>query len=256
MKLLLSAFILDLHRAVLSRRTLYSICFLLTAMILSIWGFIPNAKDAIYLLGLTLSGTANSLLFLCLLPILPFATTFAAEWNDKATNFWLIRLGCLRYSLSKIFVSALSGFLFTASGMLLFLLLFSLKIPLFVRSSSGVVYAQFLDSGQPGIYLCFYITHFALSSSLFAVAALWVSTIIPSIFTAIAGPLVIYFAAHRLTTTLNIPDYLKAGRIVESISSAGNPVQTLLIKSGVVMVLIFLMSFSIIINIRKKVRHA
>lgn len=256
MRLLCSVMCLDLYRAILSRRFFFGICFLLAAMMLSIAGLISNAADAIYLLGLTRSGSANSLLFLCLLPMLPFATSFAAEWNEKATNFWIIRLGCLRYSLSKVVISALSGFLFTATGMLIFLLVLSFKIPLFVRSSSGDVYAQLLDAGHPGRYLFFYISHFALSSSLFAVAALWVSTLIPHVFTSIAGPLVIYFAAHRFTTTLDIPNYLKAGYIVESITGQGTPWQALLTKLGTVGMLMLVMGFFTVLNIRKKVRHA
>jgi hypothetical protein len=256
MRFLLSDLWTGLQRAILSRRFFISLAFLLILMFLSVWGFISTALDAIYLLGLTLSGTANALLYLCLLPILPFATSFAGEWNQQAVPFWVIRQGCTRYALGKIVLSAFSGFLFTAAGMLLFIGLLTLRLPLFVSSSTGDVYSILLDQGHPWRYLFFCIAHLALSSALFAVAALWVSTIICHTFTAIAGPLVIYFVAHRFTTTLDIPTYLKAGAIVEWVHGTGTPWQALGVKAATIAVLILILSVLTLINIRKKVRHA
>ncbi|MDW7656184.1 MAG: hypothetical protein SCM11_03295 [Bacillota bacterium] len=256
MRLVLPDLRIGMQRAILSRRFIISLSILLLLMYFSVWGFIATAQDAIYLLGLTLSGTANALLFLCLLPILPYATSFAGEWNEQAVSFWVIRLGCTRYALGKIVVSALSGFLFTAAGMLLFIGLLSLRLPLFVRSSTGDVYSVLLDQGHPWQYLFFYIMHLALSSALFAVAALWVSTIITHTFTAITGPLVIYFIAHRFTTTLDIPTFLKAGAIVERVHGTGTPWQALGVKGATVFVLVLIMGILTFVNIRRKVQHA
>jgi hypothetical protein len=140
--------------------------------------------------------------------------------------------------------------------MLLFISLLTLRLPLFVSSSTGDVYSILLDQGHPWRYLFFCIAHLALSSALFAVAALWVSTIICHTFTAIAGPLVIYFVAHRFTTTLDIPTYLKAGAIVEWVHGTGTPWQALGVKAATIAVLILILSVLTLINIRKKVRHA
>ena len=51
-----------------------------------------------------------------IIPIFPFAATYATEWEEKATGFWFVRTGVIAYSLSKILVSAISGFLTTAFG--------------------------------------------------------------------------------------------------------------------------------------------
>ncbi|MCK9252374.1 MAG: hypothetical protein M0P55_06415 [Clostridiales bacterium] len=247
---------IGLARAILSFRFAICLGFLLLAMLLSIWGFIANAADTIYLLGLTRSGTANAILFFCLLPTLPFATSFAGEWNEGAVPYWAIRLGTVRYAVSKTVVTALSGFVYSACGMLGFVALLSLKLPLFVRSSSGDVYSVLLDQGRPGTYLFFYVTHFAFSSALFAVAALWVSSFIPNVFTAISGPLVLYFMLHRLTSTLDIPNAFKAGAIVEQVAGNGTCGQALAQKAVTAGLLMLVLGVWTVRNIRKKVRHA
>ncbi|NLO35879.1 MAG: hypothetical protein GX112_05935 [Clostridiaceae bacterium] len=256
MRLFFRACRIGLQRAILSRRFAISLGFLLVAMLLSVWGFIANAADAIYLLGLTRSGTANAILYFCLLPTFPFATSFAGEWNEGAVPYWVIRLGSARYAVSKAVVTALSGFIYSACGMLVFIGLLSLNMPLFVRSSSGDVYSVLLDQGRPAAYLFFYVTHFALSSALFAVAALWVSSFIPHVFTAITGPLVLYFALHRLTSTLDIPNELKAGAIVEQITGSGSCGQALARKALIVGLLVLVLGSWTVHNIQKKVRHA
>ena len=192
-------------------------------------------------MGVSGSGSIN--LIVGILPLLPFATSFATEWDKRATNFWIVRTGIRNYSINKVVTSALSGALTTGLGIVLFILIAGLWFPLFSNITSGNPYAELLEAGKPLLYLMYYIVHISLGSALFAVTGLWVSTYIPNKFVAISTPMVLYFIAHRFTTQLDIPEYLKALWIVEAIYHAGSPLATLLLKLVIVTILCILMGY-------------
>lgn len=252
MKLFFSLLAVNVRRAVFSPRFLLSACSVTLVMFLTGLGLLSNAHDVIYLCGLS-SGSENLMLIVGILPLFPFATTFATEWEERATAFWMIRTGIWNYAVSKVLVSALSGFLTTAVGIILFVLIALTRFPLFTKVSTGDAYSVLLDAGKPVQYLCYYIAHISLSSVLFAVAAVWISTYIPNKYAAVAGPLVLYFVAHRFTATLNIPQYLKVGTIVGWVYGIGTPQKTLLLKLGVVAVLCLLMGYGAVRRIRRRV---
>lgn len=126
MKLFFSLLAVDLRRAICSLRFLLSACGVTLVMFLTGLGLLimPNQAyyDVLYIFGLS-SGSENMVLIVGILPLLPFAVTFASEWGEHATGFWIVRTGIRNYSVSKVLVSALSGFLVTAVGMILFVLI-------------------------------------------------------------------------------------------------------------------------------------
>lgn len=246
-------------RAIISVPFFLSACGVTVVMVFATWSLITQKSnesylDVIYLYGM---GTGGGSLFLMtgILPLFPFATTFASEWGQQATNFWTVRTGIRNYAVGKVIVSALAGFLTTAVGLSLFFLLMRIKLPLFSAPSSGDAYASLLDQEMPIRYLLYHVTHISLTSALFAVVALWISTYLPNRFVTVAAPLVIYFVAHRFTTQLDIPEYLKATWIVEQIYDAGSLNATLLIKLGIVVSLCMLMGYGTVRQIRRRVQH-
>jgi len=250
-KLFFSILVTDIHRALCSLRFILSACGVALVILLTGLGLINNANDVIYLLDLS-SGSENLMLIVGILPILPFATTFATEWEEHAIGFWIIRTGIGNYAVSKVLVGALSGFLTTAAGTILFVLIALTRLPLFTDATAGNAYSLLLDAGKPVQYLCCRIADISLSSVLFAVAAVWISAYITNKFTAVAGPLVLYFLALRITATLNIPWYLKISAIVHGGYGMGTPIQTLLFKLGIVVVLCFPMGYGAVRRIRRR----
>lgn len=245
----------DLRRAILSIRFLLSACGVALVLFIASWGQIKFARDVLYLLGLGISGTASMLIIAGILPLFPFATTFATEWQERAVRFWIVRTGIRNYSMSKVLVSAISGFLTTAVGMLMFVLALRTRLPLFVESFTRDPYEPLLLAGKPVQYLCYYITHYSLSAVLFAVAAVWVSTFIPNKFTAVAAPLVLYFVAHRATTGRSIPQYLRIVVLVEGMYPTGSPHTSLLLKLGIVLILCLLMGYGTVRQIRRRIQN-
>ncbi|MCJ7840058.1 hypothetical protein MUB24_03850 [Lederbergia sp. NSJ-179] len=249
-------FITDLKRGILSIPFLFSAFGVALAIFLSVSGQIGFTSDVLSLLEVGISGSGSIFLIIGILPLIPFATSFASEWEQRATSFWIVRTGIRNYSVSKILISGLSGFLVSSVGMLLFMIIMRMKLPLFSNViSTGSPYVTLLENDMPIRYLIYFIAHFSLGSVLFAVAGLWISTYIPNKFVAIASPLVLYFVAHRLTTQLDIPQYLKAVGMVEQIYDAGSPLVTLLLKLGTVVGLCFLMGVGTVRQIRRRVQH-
>ena len=255
MKLFFSLFTVHLRQAIISIRFVLSVCGVTLVMLFTIWDLeVYEYADAIYFYGLALGG-GIFVLITGILPLFPFATSFATEWNNRATNFWMVRTGVRNYSVSKVLASGISGFLTTAIGLVVFTLLMRIRLPLFVQSSTGDPYEYLLLVEMPISYLFFHITHISLTAALFAVIALWVSTYLPNKFVVLAAPLVLYFIVHRFTTQLDIPEYLKAMNIVEGMYNAGSPIATLLIKLGTVFIFCLLMGYGTVRQIRRRVQH-
>lgn len=258
MKTFISLLAVHFRQAVFSFRFLFSVCAVVLVLTFTVWDWITNFEphhDAIYFYVIGIGG-GSLFLLTGIIPLFTFATSFASEWEQRATSFWMIRTGIRTYSVSKIIMTALTGFLVTALGFWLFILLLAIKYPLLSFISTGDAYVGLLEAEAPVKYLLFHITHTSLTSALFAVTALWVSTYIPNTFVTIASPLVIYMIAHRFTSQLEIPEYLKALTIVETTYDAGSPISTLLLKLVTVVVLCMLMGFMIVRQIRRRVFHA
>lgn len=242
----------NLSRSMISFSFLLSTLGVTIILLLTAYGWFHDQTDVVYLFASSIGG-GTLFIITGILPLFSFSTSFASEWEQGATSFWLIRTGVRNYSINKILVSALTGFLTTCLGMLLFILLLRIRFPLFVFNNTGDPYTYLLDDGKPMIYLIYNIFHYSLSSALFAVTALWVSTYIPNRFIALASPLALYFVIFRFTTRLNIPQYLKINTIVEGGYHTGVPFQAFLFKLIPVLVLCGLMGFATVRQIRRRV---
>src|SRR5690625_2125285 len=247
-----SLFKANLSRSMISFSFLLSTLGVTIILLLTAYGWFHENTDVVYLFVSSISG-GTLFIITGILPLFAFSTSFASEWEQGATSFWLIRTGVRNYSINKVLVRALTGFLTTCLGMLLFILLLRIKFPLFVFNSTGDPYAYLLDDGKPMIYLIYNIFHYSLSSALFAVTALWVSTYIPNRFIALASPLALYFVIFRFMTGLDIPQYLKINTIVVGGYRGETAFNTFLFKLIPVIILCGLMGFAAVRQIRRRI---
>jgi hypothetical protein len=230
MKVFIALLKADLYRALLSLNFIISIIFIIFVMFISSSGFITNTSDVIYILGHALTGSGSTLFILCIAPILPYGMSFASDLVDKASPFWIIRAGTKRYAASKFISSVIAGFFSVGISIVSFTLILSISFPLFNEISSGDSYAALLENNKAGMYILAITVHYSLSAALFAGAAVVVSAFIPNKFSVIAAPIVIYFVFMRLTDLASIPDFLKAGNLVQSIYPDVSPSAAFLYK--------------------------
>jgi hypothetical protein len=253
MKPLFFLLMICFSRAVLSMRFLASVCGITLVLFLTSFGMISPLSDVVSVV--MTGGGGNIILVAGILPLIPFATTFASEWEERAASFWFVRSGVRNYAASKVIMSALSGTLATFAGIILYALILLIKLPLFSTITTGDAYAPLLEADMPVRYLLYSAAHLSLSSALFSVAALWLSTYIPSRFTAMAAPVVLYFALFRLTRFWDIPPYLQLGTVVEGTYHAGSPLASMLFKLVTVTLMCLLMGYGTVVQIRRRVRN-
>lgn len=253
MHTLYSLIIIGFNRAFLSGRFMVSVFGIVLVLFLTSFQMISPLSDVISVV--MISGSGNFTLIIGLLPLIPYATTFATEWEERATSFWLIRSGVKNYVVSKIIVSAISGFMTTFIAILLYALILLIKLPFFTKIATGDAYVSLLEMGMPIRYLLFSAAHLSLSSALFATVALWVSTYIPNRFTTIVAPIVLYFMLYRLTRFWDLPPYLNLGTLLEGTYQAGSPLTTMMLKLGIVMVFCIIIGCSTVGQIRRRVQH-
>jgi hypothetical protein len=209
---------MDLLRAVISVRFVWTVLFIFVVMEISSYGYIdPRAHvDVFYLLGGAIGASGSSIFLFCIAPIMPFGTAFATDVEDKAYPFWVVRTGISGYSSSKFVAAALSGFLSIAAGIGLFTLIMSFFFPFFIQINSGNPYVVLLETNQPGAYLVLIMIHFGLSGTLFAGGAMAVSAYIPNKFSVVAIPVVVFWVLMRVTSIPGIPEILQIGIIVQA----------------------------------------
>lgn len=231
MRTFLSLVKVDIKRAIQSIYFLIAIIGSFVVMLISSVGFISDNRDVIQLLGLALSGSGSLLFILCIAPILPYGMSFAVDADNKTPSFWFIRTGVNHYATSKFIVAAFMGFLSIMITMVMFVLVFSIFLPLHHTISTGDVYAVFLENERPIFYLFVLIVHYALTGALFAGIAMMISTFITDTFSVLVTPIVLYFFLLRVMTFVPwIPQYLKPGAFVDGIYDKAGPMMAFLYK--------------------------
>lgn len=253
---LINLLVVDLKRALFSLRFLLCVCGVSCMMFAAVLGLLGDSSSVWYLVDMSLGGSGMASMILCILPVFAFAISFAIEWEEKVINFWIVRTGVVRYAVSKVVVSAISGFLTVALGMLFFILILSLWFPLFTHGHMDVPYELLMEQGRTFLGMFFYITHFALSGALMAVCAMWISVYFPNRFVATAAPVVIHFTLLRITSRIDIPAYFNPTYWVEGIYSVGSSTTTLLIKLATVITLCCIMGIDTAVQMKRRISHA
>ncbi len=193
------------------------------------------------------------ILILALLPLIPYATTLASDWEQHAHPFWLIRSGVTHYVMGKMLAGAISAFLTTFLGILLYAVFLLFQLPLFTHISTDDAYAVLLEQNMPIIYILAQAAHLSMSSVLFVCLAIWVSVLIPNRFAALTAPIVIYFTLYRLTRFWGLPTYLSLPMIIEGTYDAGSAAASLLTKIVTVMIPCLILGYSAISLMRRRI---
>ncbi|WP_017473425.1 hypothetical protein [Amphibacillus jilinensis] len=247
---------IQILRSILSARLLLCSILISLIVIATISSFLSSTYGSIDLLGMGLTGAhGNLMLVLGTLPLIPFTLSFASEWQERAVFPWVMRTGVTLYTLSKFLFSAISAFLTTVVGLVLVVVLLTLWFPLNQGVYIEDAYSVYVENNELIRYLVIYISHVALSSSIFAMIAFFVSTVIPQPIVVLASPAVFYFVWHRITSTLSIPGYLRALYIFESIYDAGSPLRTFGLKLMIALIIALPLSYLSVYCVKRRVAH-
>ena len=137
---------------------------------------------------------------------LPFAANFAVEWKSSVTNSCILRSSSSKYILSNIFFCFITAFITVLIGMILFICLYTLKLPLYIYDPNPKIppYGVLIDQGFPMIYLLIRIIVFSFSCAMWSVSGLALTALFPDPFVAACSPFIASYLLERIS--MQFPD--------------------------------------------------
>ena len=196
--------------------------------------------------GMVVNGTGMGYLTALILPAVVFSDSLASEWENQAVKYWVIRSGIRKYALSKMTAAGAAGFacLFLAFGIMI--LIGGLFGPWYTAGLGGSVpYAKLLEQGQIFQGYLMILLDKGLSGAVTAVLGMAASTYITNSFCAVSAPLVIVLTASRLAEFFHIPYAWEPVSFFLSLhpqEPVPAPVVTLLIKAGISLMLLLILT--------------
>lgn len=233
------------------------ICILITALIASIRYFYNNdGSDVINTIDimLDLDGMRKVILIFA---AVPFAANFCDEYNNSYTNMCLIRSNPRNYIIGNIAAGIVSSFAVTFIGIVLFMGYLSLNIPFYDAYSgisSPMPYGYFLNIGYPAMYALIRISIYAVSNSMWVIAGMALSALIPNSFVAICSPYIFSYVIEKMT--MKLPDYMNLFFLTLSRDVLGkNATVTYIYTIGIFMIFIIFWSYIFYKLVQRRIKN-
>lgn len=152
---------------------------------------------------------------------LTYVGSFCSDWNNQYIRAVVVRCGKENYIVSKYLSCAVSCFLSSFIGLIIFCFVLLLKIPITTILEENNSYPPYgsLINTAPIVYLLITITIFSLAMTLWGLTGLLLSAYIPNYFVAISSPLVFSYILEELTAKLppsfNIYALTRAANVID-----------------------------------------
>lgn len=178
------------------RRAVISPAFVVTALIcaavlvLNSVGAFDGTTSVTYLYMYAMLDI--NVFIICILPILPFGTSYAQEWQEKSVRFYLVRTGALEYAAAKFLAAVISGFLVVFLGFGLYTGVMLIWFPLGGNPGIRDSLTPLLKQNKTGLYLFSRVLGYGLSGALFSGLAIWFSTMFEERYAVLIMPFLAY----------------------------------------------------------------
>lgn len=249
MRSFVKALRIDLFRSVCSSRFLIAVLcyalFLCVNLPKETW-----PSNVMYLFRLSCSYGFYVFFFLC--AAIPYATSFLADTENHYLQLLLKQVPPAAYSFSRCIAVAVSGFLAISAAMGLLLLFLCLQYPF--QTADTISYsgwASLIEVGNPVSYLLINVWLTGATGSVFAVLALVFSTRVKNSFVVLSFPVLLYYLASVLATTLKLPVWMDISVMLYVPVDSGNLPRSLLYVSSFLLVLFMIACFIFTWQIRR-----
>lgn len=198
------------------RRSIFSVRFILVVIGItlvlffsSFYYLLEGSEHILYIFRITLSiGTfRNMLIVLC---TIPYATSFYEDINDNFFNCIKYRTTVVKYSLSKVVMCAISSGLALALGIIVYMLILRIKMPLVIvgahnynSACTNSAYGTFLMEGYPILYFGTFIYLLSIGCGFFSIFGLVFSAYLPKKLIPIISPFIAYFIFNEIDGWIN-----------------------------------------------------
>ncbi len=222
------------------------------------FSFMYEQADVWYIVGLAVWGS-TAYYTIYLLPVFAFSSQIAADWQTHATPYWIIRTGVVRYTVSKMIASAISGFLTHFLGVLILILYFAPSMPLFLQDHTTTIYS--LDWMRKGYVIRGFIGFMidkSIAAALVAALGMMVSVYFIHPYVAIASPIAVLLTLSRLTYKFRFGLFgiLNPSYWTNTIDTADSAAEALLAKMILLIVMMTLFTIIGVAGMKRRVAHA
>lgn len=219
-------------------------------------GFVHENSDLWQIVNTTVWGS-TAFFTIELLPCFAFSKKIASDWNSRVTQYWIIRTGVERYTISKILVCAISGFITHFLGTICFVLYYLPNMKAYVDSYGTNIYAvDWMNKGYIVLGYFGFITDKSIGAAIVASLGMIVSIFFTHSYVAVASPLIVMLTISRLVYILNLPEYLNPSYWTHSLDSAGSAWVALLDKIVLIAVMLILFCVIGVAGMKRRVSHA
>lgn len=143
---------------------------------------------------------------------LPFVCAYCQDNNSKYINSILMRGSKQTYIISNIISCALTAFTSTFIGIITFAIFISFKYK--NTGSFEVIYCDSFFQNQ-ALYVCLIVSIFSLYCTVWAIAGLTFSSVLPDVYVALGSPLIFGYVIEELT--YKMPSHLNLYKMSHSV---------------------------------------
>ena len=208
MKIFWNTIRVDLYRAFCSWNFVLSIVFMTLVELLSTGQMLQNCRYSVMeMIDNVFSGTASASILLMLLPLLPYALTYAKDENEGAVPFWIVRSKIQHYMTGKFIASIASAFCSVVISFFCMALILIWKGHPFYNDEISYAtggYMQMLSDNNPVGYMVTYFMDRGLSAAIMAGCAVFLSAVWRNPYVSFVGPVCLYFLLLRLCSEIHV----------------------------------------------------
>lgn len=255
---------LDCRRAFFSTGFLLSVagmCVALFASLSTETSLIKQFNDKYDVLFLYIIATHQGFSLLSVIfATLPFSTSFCVDWNNQFIRSTIIRSDINSYGISRVFTCLLASGSAVALGYIFFIFILMMKFPLAntqsdsFKNALSLPFGQILLNGNFFIYFIVKLLIIFITSSFFAILALWISIYLPNIFVTMASPVLAYYFIIRIPQEIGISTTWFHITIYGMIYP-GHPYLSLLYSIFILILLCMLMGIFTVRQIKRRLEH-
>lgn len=248
-------FLMQMKRAICSWRFCVACLCVGIVMYGNTYWYLTGGEESVISAWGALRGVGSFTMVLGLFPLLPYSLSYADERNQRILSFWVIRTGVKTYIWEKFFVSVISGMVAYILGMVLYACMACIQFPFFSgRISANDAYSGYLEQGKPFLYYALALIHYSFSAAFFCGVAVWISTCIPNRSVVLMLPVLVYLTIIRINDACSFLP-MRPQSLVESITDAGSPLLSMLVKAGVTCLVLLLLGILTVEQAERRLKH-
>lgn len=235
----------------------FIVSFLITgvAYIATSTGFINEQPSVWYIVSKVVWG--NTAFFaIYIMPAFAYSSHIESDWNSHVTSYWIIRVGVIRYTVSKIVVCAIAGFLTHFLGTLLLLAYLAPWMPLFVEDYSSTIYVtDWMHRGHITLGIVAYLADKAIGAAIIAALGMVISVYFMHPYVALSSPIVLIAIMSRVCDLFKLPALFNPSSWLHPFDTAQSAFMAISGKLIICILLLMIFCVVAIIGMRRRIRN-